>query len=121
EEGLDRGRDVAATLEDHLREAAIDLRMSFEDHGAGAQAPRLAQGHARVEAKASRLVRARGDDAGAHDHRLPRQARIAQLLDRGEERVDVDVQDHAIGDARHHPSSETESSHHSISADWSWS
>ena len=46
-----------------------------------------------LQPEAPRLVRARRDHAGADDHRPAAQPRIALLLDRREERVDVDVED----------------------------
>jgi hypothetical protein len=93
EVGLDGRRHQAATGEDLFGEAAIDLGVALEDHGLRAQALRLGERHAGLESERARFVRARRDHAGAHDHRLAAQARVALLLDRGEERVDVHVED----------------------------
>jgi hypothetical protein len=94
---FDVGREIAATREDVLGETAIDLGVAFEDDHLRAQPLRLAQPHARLEPEAPRLVRARSDHAGADDDRAALQRRVALLLDRGEERVDVDVEHDAIG------------------------
>jgi hypothetical protein len=71
--------------------------VAFEDHGLRAEPARFRQRHAGVEAEAACLVGARGDAAGPHDDRLALEARLAQLLDRGEEGVDVDVKDGSRG------------------------
>ena len=120
------GRERAAALEDRGGEAAVDLGVASDDDGAGAEAQRLADRHARPQAGPPRLVRAGGDHAGADDDRPAAQARVALLLDGREEGVDVHVQQerrrapgHPV--AVHHPSSVTESTHHTRSAAWSWS
>src|SRR6185295_4103486 len=79
--GLDVGRDLAAALEHAFGVAAIDLRVALEDDGPGTQPFRLGERHARLQAEASRLVRARRDDTRPDDHRLALQPRIALLLD----------------------------------------
>ena len=94
--GLDRRGERAAAAEDFFREAAIDLRVPFEDHGGGAASLRFRKRHAGSEPEAPGLVRARGDHAGADDHRLAGEARIEPLFDRHEERIDVDVKDDAL-------------------------
>src|SRR5262249_42319519 len=94
---LDVGRELAAALEHALGVAAVHLRVALEDDGARAEALRLRERHAGPQAELARLVRARRDDAGADDHRLALQARVALLLDRGGGRVDVDVQHRARG------------------------
>src|SRR5260221_274314 len=74
--GLDRRGERAAAAEDFFREAAIDLRVPFEDHGSRAASLGFRKRHAGSEPEASGLVRARGDHAGADDHRLAGEARI---------------------------------------------
>ena len=64
-----------------------------------AQRARGPQRHRRADAEHARLVRRGADDAAivrpaaADDDRLAAQRRVVALLDRGEERVEVDVQD----------------------------
>src|SRR5258706_305886 len=78
--GRDRRRHVAAGGEDLLREAAIDLRVPFEDDRRGTEPLRLRERHPRAQPEAPRLVRARGDHARAHDDGLALEPRIALLL-----------------------------------------
>ena len=70
---------------------------------------RLAQRHRRVDAEPPRLVARGRDDAArvlaagaADDDRPAAQLRPVALLDRGEERVEVDVEDRPRGHARYH-------------------
>ena len=59
----------------------------------------LAQGHRRMNAEHPGLIARRADDAtivrpaAADDDRLAPQLRVIALLDRGEERVEIDVED----------------------------
>ena len=65
-----------------------------------AAAARLVRGHGRADPEHPRLVRRRGDHSAltdpADDHRLAAQRRLVPLLDGGEERVQIQVQDRRL-------------------------
>ena len=62
------------------------------------QAASRAAAHRGADAEGFRLVARRENDPGADDHRAAAQARVVALLDRGEERIEVGVED---GGVRH--------------------
>ena len=68
------------------------------EHGLGAAAKRLGARHRRADPEAARLVVRRRDDSAAmriaaDDQRHLLQIRLLQLLDGGEERIQVEVRD----------------------------
>ena len=58
-----------------------------------AQLPRAPSAHSRPDAVRLRLVAGREHDSATDDHGSPTQARIVALLHRGEEGVEVGVED----------------------------
>ena len=105
-DALDQRRGVVEDLED--RAARLDVRREARRHHerVRAQPLRLPPAHRRLHAVRLGLV-ARGEhDAAADDHRAPAQPRVVALLDGGEERVEVGVQDArrlAVADPAHTP------------------
>ena len=69
-----------------------DIRGDDDDR-VGAQPPRLPPAHRRPDAERLRLVARREHDAAADEHRPPAERAVVPLLDRGEERVEVGVED----------------------------
>ena len=65
----------------------------------GQQAPRLAPAHGRTEPIGAGLVGGGEHNAAAHDDWPITQAGVVALLDRGEERVEIGVED--AGQTRH--------------------
>jgi hypothetical protein len=67
----------------------------------GTEAAGLAPGHRGSDAAGFRLVAGRQHDARTDDDRAAAQPRIVSLLDRGEERIDVRVQDRPFAGHEH--------------------
>ena len=76
---------------------AVGVEAAAQERRVRAPRPRLAGRHGRADAVLPGFVRRRGDHAApadaAHDDRLAAQGRLVALLDRGEERVEVEVED----------------------------
>ncbi len=90
---LDDRRRVLENAEDGLRRLRVGLEARRHDDRLRAELSRAALAHRGAHAERLRLV-ARGEhDAHPDDHRLRLEARLVPLLDRGEERVQVGVQD----------------------------
>jgi hypothetical protein len=105
-ERLDQGRHVAEEPHHLARGLGVGRHVRRQEHRLRAQPPRLAARHRAADAERSRLVAGRADHAArpgpAHHHRPAAQFGSAPHLDRGEERVHVDVQDRAPGVVRLH-------------------
>src|SRR4029453_17134094 len=83
-----------ATAGKHLLgEAAIDLRVPFEDHHIRAELLRFGERHPGFEPEPPCFVGARCNHAGADEDGFALETRVTELLDRGEKGVDVYVQD----------------------------
>ncbi len=92
-EGLHQRRGL--TEHRQHRPAGLDVRVpvGLDDHRVGTQAPRPGTAHCRLNPVRLGLVARRQHHPAADDDGAPAQARIVPLLDRGEERVDVRVED----------------------------
>src|SRR6185312_2515423 len=103
---LDGGHDAAHGLPDVLRVFAVQrVARADEDHP-GAAPQRLRTAHGGVDAELPGLVVRGGNDAStvwiaAHDERLRPKARVFELLDRGEEGVEIEVGDDHARKPRH--------------------
>jgi hypothetical protein len=104
---LDHDRQGRQRGHHHLGHRVVGRRVRRQEHRVGAQPGRGAQRHARVDAEAAGLVRRGGDHRPlrrvarpAHHHRLAPQLGVPGHLDRGEELVEVDVEDPARLDGR---------------------
>src|SRR5437660_4874553 len=91
-------------LEDLLRGVAVRLEITGDENPLAAEPPRPSERHRGANSEYARFVRSgrhhsplTRNPAPAHDDRLAAQLGPAQLLDRGVERIQVDVHD----DARH--------------------
>ena len=99
-ERLDRGRESLQNIEDLERGVDVLLGITLDADRVRTEPQRLRHGHASMDSIWTRRVARRRHDAApleipAHQERLPLEARIQLLLDRGEKRVHVDVQDDA--------------------------
>ena len=95
---LDRGDDLAHRRPDRLRVLAVQVVARPDEDRLRAAPERLGAAHRRVDPERPRdVVRGRDDPAAVRvapdDERLAPQRRILELLDRGEERVQVEVRD----------------------------
>ena len=94
-------RPRASTLHHRAAGLAVGVEAAGEERGVRAPRPRLAGRHRRAHAVPPRLVRRRGHHAAAadaaDDDRLAAQRRLVALLDRGEERVEVEVEHRRVG------------------------
>ena len=103
---LHLGREPAQDRHDLAADLLVLAPVDRQEHALRAQAARRPQRHRRVDAELAGLVRRRGHDAAlvrpaaADDHRPAAQLRPVALLDRREERVEVDVEDRALAHAR---------------------
>ena len=93
---FDSGDDLGDRLPDRSRVLLVERMPRAEEHGVRAAAQCLRGAHRGVNAERTRRVVRRRDDASAvrvaaDDERLLTQLRILELLDRCEERVEVDV------------------------------
>src|SRR5581483_4961928 len=95
---LDGRDDLADRGPDGLRVLAVERVAGPYEDGVGTAAERLPAAHRRVDAEgAGDVVRGRNHAAAvrvaAHDQRRAAEARILELLDRGVERIQVEVRD----------------------------
>ena len=98
---LDPRHDLADRAPDRLRVLPVERVARPDEHDVGAASERLGRAHRRADAEApGDVVRGRDDAAtlrvAADDERLRRAARVLELLDGGEERVEVEM-----GEDRH--------------------
>jgi hypothetical protein len=98
---LDERRRVAEYGEHGLARGDVRLEARRHHGRVGAQPPRLAPAHRGAHAARLRLVAGGEHDAAADDHRPRAQLRIIPLLDRGEERIQVGMQDRRFGSHEH--------------------
>src|SRR5262249_8901369 len=63
-----------------------------------AQMPRIGQPHPGVNAPPPRFIAATGHDASTDRHRLAAQRTVVSLLQRGEKRIGVEMQDSGHGE-----------------------
>ena len=106
-------------LEDRLhRLARLDVGRESRRHDdrLRAQPPRLRAAHRRPHAERARLVARREHDAPADDHRPRAQRRVVALLDGGEERVEVRVEDRRLARHEHMFARISEERHASIAS-----
>ena len=94
EPGSTSGREAAEDLEQPRRRLLVGLGAVAGHEHLGPAALDLAQRHTGVDAERAGLVGRARDDLVGHDHRPAAQRGVVALLDRGEERVGVGVQDH---------------------------
>jgi hypothetical protein len=93
---LDAGNDLADRVPDDPRVLAVERVPRSEEHGVRAAAKRLGRAHCRVDPeRPRRVVRGRYHSApmriSTDDQRLVAKRRILELLDRGEEGVEVEM------------------------------
>ena len=98
---LDPGHDLADRAPDRLGVLPVERVARPDEDDVGAAPQRLRRAHRRADPEAPRdVVRRRDDPAAlriaADDERLRPQRRVLELLDRGEERVEVEM-----GEYRH--------------------
>ena len=98
---LDPWHDLADRAPDRLRVLPVERVARPDEHDVGAAPERLGRAHRRADAEAPRDVVRRRDDAAAlriaaDDERPRAQRRVLELLDGGEERVEVEM-----GEYRH--------------------
>ena len=97
---LDRGHDLADGAPDRGRVLAVDAVARPDENGVRAPAQRLCARHRRPDPELARFVIGRCDDPApariaADDERLRAQLGVLELLDGGEERVQIEVpEDH---------------------------
>ena len=98
--------DLAQQAHHDRAGVAVGVEPAGEERRVRAPGAGLARRHRRAHAVLPRLVRRRGHHAAAagaaHHDRLAAQGRLVALLDRGEERVQVQVEDRGAGRARPH-------------------
>ncbi len=99
---LQERREAAQDLHHPAALAAVLRPVDREEGAAGAERRGGAEGHRRVDAEGAGLVAGGRDDAAgmriaAHDHGPAAQLGPVALLDRREERVEVDVEDRGAG------------------------
>ena len=98
---LDERADLAEQRHHRAAGVAVGVEPAGEEGGVGTAPARLGRGHRRVDPERARLVRRRRHDApaaGAADHdRLAAQRGLVALLHRGEEGVEIHVQDRRLG------------------------
>ena len=92
-EPLHERRRVLEDREDGLARLRVGGHPRRHDDRVRAESARLAAAHRRLDAVRLRLVAGREHDSAADDHGPPAQARIVALLDRGEERIEIGMQD----------------------------
>ena len=95
-----RSTRLADDLPDGARALAVARHVGLDEDRARAAPVGLGGAHRRADAEPAGLVAGRGDDAAAariaaDDERLAAQLGPVELLDGGEERVEVEVRDHA--------------------------
>src|SRR5690606_7157001 len=94
---LDVRGELAKDRADLLRDRGVDVEPGLAEDQVGAQSPGRQRGHRRAHAELARLVaRGRNHAASARPadrHRLAAQLGIVALLDAGEERIHVDMDD----------------------------
>ena len=94
---LDDGREVIGIREHEVREALVFVEVTRQHDEAGAELFRPCGGHGRVDAHLPCLIASGGDDAPplpADRDGPAAQLGISRLLDGGEERVRIEVQNH---------------------------
>ena len=100
-EPLDQRRRLPEDLEHRLARLGVGREARRHDDGARAQPARLRTAHRGAHPVRLGLVARREHDPAADDHRAPAQLRGVALLDRGEERIEVGVQDRGLSGHEH--------------------
>ena len=99
-EALHFGRDAPKYFEDLLRDIAVVVQTGVYANRVGATLQRFAHWHCRAHAKLARLVACGRNDTTlpltTDEYGLSRKLGVIALLDRGIERVHIDVQDGAL-------------------------
>jgi len=88
--------DVVDDREDRSAGREVGLPARGDDDRLRAQPPRPSAAHGRPHAAGAGFVACGHHDAGSDDDRSGSQPRVIALLDRGEERVEVGVQDRGL-------------------------
>ena len=92
-DGFHERRHVVENGEDGLARIRVRVHPRRDDDRVRAEASSAAAAHRALHAVRLRLVAGGQHDACAHDDGSPLEPRIVTLLDRGEERVEVGVED----------------------------
>ena len=90
---FDQGRGVLEDLEYRLARLRVGGHSRRDDDRVGAEPPRQCTAHRALHAVGLGLVAGSEHDPAAHDHGAPAERRMVPLLDGGEERVEVGVED----------------------------
>ena len=99
ESALDQSGRSLEHLEDGLARLRVCRHPWFDHDRARTQPARLPDAHRRAYTECLRLVAGGEDDAAADDHRPAAQPRVVSLLNRGEEGIEIGVEDRSL--ARH--------------------
>ena len=92
-EPLDDRRGILEDAEDRLARLHIRGEPRRDDDRVRAETARDRAAHRGADAECLRLVARGEDDSGADDDRAAEQPRLVTLLDRGEERVEIGMED----------------------------
>lgn len=96
---LDDGRGVFEDLHDVRREIEVSLEMPVDDDGLRAQPLGIASRHRRADPVGPGLVRRGKDDPSPDQDRLTLQGRVEELFDRGEERIEIGMENRRLSHA----------------------
>ena len=101
-DAFDERRRVVEHLEHRLAGGGVGGQVRFDEDGVGAQAPGDRPAHRRAHAVRPRLVAGAHHHADADDHRAAAQLGVVALLHRGEEGIEVGVEDRCVGCGHEH-------------------
>src|SRR5262245_45724179 len=91
--GLHHGKPASTDAPHLLGEAGVGVGVSLQDDSLGTQANGLPNRHLDRKAESPRLVGTGGDNSSANDDGTAAKVGVLQLLDGGEERVEIKMQD----------------------------
>ena len=101
-DAFDERRRVVEHLEHRLAGGGVGGQVRFDEDGVGAQPPGDRPAHRGAHAVRPRLVAGAHHHAHADDHRAAAQLGMVALLHRGEEGIEVGVEDRRVGCGHEH-------------------